>query len=243
MKAIPIDAEGSPKELIKSLRDASEALDHGETLVIFPEGAISRTGVPLPFKRGFEQIVKRANVDVQIVPAYIDGVWGSIFSFQGGKFFGRWPRLGRTPVRVMFGKPMPKSTTADQARVQVQLLSAEAAFKRKSVQVPLQRKFIRIARHFAKYPHMMDANTPMQTFGDTLIRATAFSQVLATGTWSGSHDRPIASAVGCGRDCKPCSFVPRQDCGQSELHDRYRSDERMHQASGHSTHSYFKVVF
>ena len=50
---------------------------------IFAEGAISRTGRLLPFKRGFEKIVEGTNVP--IVPVHLDQLWGSIFSFKDGK--------------------------------------------------------------------------------------------------------------------------------------------------------------
>ena len=70
---------------------------------IFAEGAISRTGNMLPFKRGFERIVE--GLDVPIVPVHLDRVWGSIFSFKGGKFFWKWPKRFPYPVTVAFGAP------------------------------------------------------------------------------------------------------------------------------------------
>ena len=67
-------------------------LQHGHVVCIFAEGAISRTGNLLPFKRGFERIVD--GLDVPIIPVYLDRVWGSIFSFKGGRFFWKWPVRG-----------------------------------------------------------------------------------------------------------------------------------------------------
>ena len=68
---------------------------------IFAEGAISRTGNLLPFKRGFERIVD--GLDVPIIPVYLDRVWGSIFSFKRGKFFWKLPERLPYPVTVAFG--------------------------------------------------------------------------------------------------------------------------------------------
>ena len=56
---------------------------------IFAEGSISRTGNLLPFKRGFERMAE--GLDVPVIPVYLDRVWGSIFSFKGGKFFWKLP--------------------------------------------------------------------------------------------------------------------------------------------------------
>ena len=62
------------------MRVASEALRNGELVCIFPEGEITRIGQMLSFHRGFERIVK--GIDVPIIPVYLDGIWGSIFSFS-----------------------------------------------------------------------------------------------------------------------------------------------------------------
>ena len=67
-----------------SLRQASEAIRGGEIVCIFAEGQITRIGQLLPFRRGLERIMK--GVDAPIVPVSLDGVWGSIFSFEKGRF-------------------------------------------------------------------------------------------------------------------------------------------------------------
>src|SRR5205085_7722714 len=85
MKAIPVSAD-SRKGMVASLELAREELRQGHVVCIFAEGSISRTGNLLPFKRGFERIVD--GLDVPVIPVYLDRVWGSIFSFKGGRFFG-----------------------------------------------------------------------------------------------------------------------------------------------------------
>ena len=54
------------------------------------------------FHRGYERIMKDA--DVPIVPVALTGVWGSIFSFEGGKFFWKWPKEFPYHVTVRCGK-------------------------------------------------------------------------------------------------------------------------------------------
>ena len=80
MKVIPITSAGDTRMILRALRSAGQALDDGEIVCIFPEGQITRTGTLLPFRRGFERIVKGRQVPV--IPAHLDRVWGSIFSFE-----------------------------------------------------------------------------------------------------------------------------------------------------------------
>ncbi len=87
------------------LRQAVRALRGGELVCVFPEGGISRTGQLMAIERGFGLMARRAGVPV--VPAAIDGLWGSVFSFSGNRYLWKRPRLARTPVCVAFGSPIP----------------------------------------------------------------------------------------------------------------------------------------
>ncbi len=91
----------SPTEAI---RRAVKALEDGEVVCVFPEGHISRTGELMEIKKGFEVMARRAKVPV--VPAFHDGLWGSIFSFAGNIYIWKQPRLLPTPVFVAFGAPI-----------------------------------------------------------------------------------------------------------------------------------------
>ncbi len=98
---IPISRTNATDGMRKVIR----ALQAGEVVAMFPEGHISRTGQLMTIMRGFEVAARRAGVPV--VPAYIDGVWGSVFSFADNKYLWKSPRLMPTPVFVQFGAPMP----------------------------------------------------------------------------------------------------------------------------------------
>jgi len=168
LNIIPIASDQSPREMIHSLRVASEALRNGELVCIFPEGEITRIGQMLPFRRGFERIIK--GIDVPIVPTNIDGIWGSIFSFSGGNFLWKWPRTIPYPVRITFGKPLPSTSTATEVRQAVQELGVDAFERRRRYMKPLTRSFIRTARRHPRRFAMADGKTPKLTFGDTLVR-------------------------------------------------------------------------
>jgi acyl-[acyl-carrier-protein]-phospholipid O-acyltransferase/long-chain-fatty-acid--[acyl-carrier-protein] ligase len=117
---IPIASDLGPRELIESLRAASEMIRNGEVVCIFAEGQITRTGELNEFHRGFERIMK--NTDAPIVPIALVGVWGSIFSYERGNFFWKWPRHIFYPVTVRFGKPLPPTATSDEVQATVEKL-------------------------------------------------------------------------------------------------------------------------
>jgi acyl-[acyl-carrier-protein]-phospholipid O-acyltransferase/long-chain-fatty-acid--[acyl-carrier-protein] ligase len=168
MKAIPISSEQRPRDMIRSLRIATDALRNDEIVCIFAEGQITRTGQLLPFRRGLERIMK--GVEVPIIPVNLDGVWGSIFSFERGRFLWKMPRRIPYPVTVSFGQPMPPTTTAIEVRRAVQDLQAEAFQQRKRRMKTLDRAFVRTARRFPLRFMMADGRTPKVRFGSALTK-------------------------------------------------------------------------
>ena len=171
MKAIPIE---SGRDAVASLERATRELQNGHVVCIFAEGSISRTGNMLPFKRGFERIVN--GLDVPVIPVYLDRVWGSIFSFKGGRFFWKWPVRVPYPVTVAFGQPMPSTTTAAQARLALQTLSCDLAMERRPADESLGRQFVRTAKHQWGSFAMADATTRPMTFGRALVGALLLSR-------------------------------------------------------------------
>jgi len=176
LNIIPIASDQSPREMIHSLRIASEALRNGEVVCIFPEGEITRIGQMLPFRRGFERIIK--GIDVPIIPTNIDGIWGSIFSFSGGHFLWKWPRTIPYPVRITFGTPLPSTATATEVRQAVQQLGVDAFARRRRYMKPLTRSFVRAARRHPRRSAMADGKTPKLSFGESLVRVVFLARRL-----------------------------------------------------------------
>jgi acyl-[acyl-carrier-protein]-phospholipid O-acyltransferase / long-chain-fatty-acid--[acyl-carrier-protein] ligase len=176
LKIIPIASDQGPREMIHSLRAASEALREGEVVCIFPEGEITRIGQMLPFRRGFERIIK--GIDVPIIPVNIDGIWGSIFSFSGGRFLWKWPRTIPYPVRITFGTPLPSTATAPEVRQAVQELGVDAFQRRRRYMKPLTRSFIKASRRHPRRFAMADGRTPKLTFGNSLIKTVFLARRL-----------------------------------------------------------------
>jgi acyl-[acyl-carrier-protein]-phospholipid O-acyltransferase / long-chain-fatty-acid--[acyl-carrier-protein] ligase len=102
-----------------AMRDAAAKIRAGEIVCLFPEGELSRSGSLLRLRRGYEIIARQA--EALVVPVWLDRLWGSIFSFQGGRFFTKWPRAVPYRVMVAFGKPLP-AESADIATVREELL-------------------------------------------------------------------------------------------------------------------------
>jgi acyl-[acyl-carrier-protein]-phospholipid O-acyltransferase/long-chain-fatty-acid--[acyl-carrier-protein] ligase len=165
---IPISAQQRPREMIHSLREATRALQEGQLVCIFPEGQMTRIGQMMPFRRGMERILK--GLDVPVIPMHIDGIWGSIFSFSGGKFFWKWPRKIPYPVRVTFGKPLPATVTSTEARQTVLELGADAFARRKRQMKPIPESFIETARRHPLRFAMADMRTPKLKFFSALVK-------------------------------------------------------------------------
>ena len=69
---------------------------------------------------GFLSILK--DTAAPVVPVYLGGLWGSVFSYEGGKFFWKWPHHWRYPVTIRFGQPIQEPADVDQVRRAVEQL-------------------------------------------------------------------------------------------------------------------------
>jgi acyl-[acyl-carrier-protein]-phospholipid O-acyltransferase/long-chain-fatty-acid--[acyl-carrier-protein] ligase len=169
MKAIPISSELRPRDMIKSLRTASDAIRDGEIVCVFAEGQITRTGQLLPFRRGMGRIIK--GIDAPIVPISLHGVWGSIFSFERNRFLWKVPRRIPYPVTVSFGKNLPPTAAPEEVRQAVQELQSVAFAADRNPRLTLDRAFVRSARRYFWRFAMADGRVPKLTFGSALVKS------------------------------------------------------------------------
>ncbi len=169
MGAIPIYSRKHPEKLEAAFAAIQENLQRGEVVCIFPEGQISRTGQTFKFKPGMERILKEAPCPV--VPIYLHGMWGSLFSFSDGKFFWKRPLSFPYPITVTVGEPMPADTSAANARNAVQELGAEAFAFRKSMQPLLHNQFILQAARYPWRTCLTDASGQRWNYRETCQHA------------------------------------------------------------------------
>jgi acyl-[acyl-carrier-protein]-phospholipid O-acyltransferase/long-chain-fatty-acid--[acyl-carrier-protein] ligase len=111
-EAIPV----SPKGAKDAFRQAYSRLKHGKIVALFPEGGISEDGKLGEFHRGYELIP--TDYDGVVVPFFIDGVFGSVFSDYKQKkdkmFFKR------RDITLYFAPAVSKDIKVDELKKIVQ---------------------------------------------------------------------------------------------------------------------------
>ncbi len=153
MGAIPFGT-GDATETRLGMDAARGALANGEYVCIFPEGVLTRTGHLHPFKRGIERMLE--GTDAQIVPIYLERLWGSIFSFSGRKFIKKMPRHIPYPVTVAVGKAVAGTTPAWQLNRIISALGTDAVKQRYKAEETLGYRFIMQNKHRIFAPRMRD---------------------------------------------------------------------------------------
>ncbi len=190
--AIPVSAEDDRTTKQASLEHAAELLKAGELVCIFAEGGISRSGSLMGFRKGLERISRRAGTP--IVPVALDGVWGSIFSFEGGRFFWKRPKRLRYPVDVVIGTELPSTTPAWQVRDAVQQLIGVA---RSANPRTLCERFLISAKRNSKRTAVVDSDGTRLTYKKLLVSTLALRSLFARRL-RGSHCVGIFLPPGAG---------------------------------------------
>jgi len=94
----------SPGKARDGIRIVAEALNEGTVVCVFAEGQLTRTGGLAEIKRGYQMMAKKAKCPV--LPTYMDGLWGSMWSFSEGNFLKKYPKTLRYGVTVGFAEPL-----------------------------------------------------------------------------------------------------------------------------------------
>ncbi|HMC09773.1 MAG TPA: AMP-binding protein, partial [Pirellulaceae bacterium] len=173
--AIPIDPL-KPKKIVAALRSAREAIEKGDLVCIFPEGGLSRTGQVQTFKPGLMRILE--GTDAPVVPVYLEGLWGSIFSFKGEKFFWKWPERLPYPMSIHFGQPIRDVDDVFAIRQAVLELGSEATEQSMQSTMLVTQSFIRQCKLRKRKPKIADSTGTELTGGDTLLRALVLRRLL-----------------------------------------------------------------
>jgi len=175
MGAIPI-CRHNPKTAQKAIAEARKALNSGELVCIFPEGGVSRSGTLQPFRSSTLDLLK--GTSAPIIPVYLDELWGSIFTFRGGRFFWKWPRLWSRKVSIWFGKKLSHPHNIHELRQAVQELGADAVSGRKERTMVLPRLMLRKCRKSLFRFKMADTTGAELTGGTLLMRTMILRRLL-----------------------------------------------------------------
>lgn len=173
MHAIPV-RQGRPRDVVQMIEKARQELAAGHVVCIFPEGNLTHTGNITEFQRGMERIA--AGLSVPVIPIHLHGLWGSIFSFEGGRFFKKWPKRFPYPVRVSIGEALPACATAAQAREAVLALGAKAAQAEAVRRPQLQQAFVDSAKEFGSRQALADSTGKILSYREALIASRMLSQ-------------------------------------------------------------------
>ena len=120
---IPVSDLGSCDSVVQ----IQKRLSNGDIVCLFPEGVISRHGHLNEFKSGFEKIAQEVDESRAVVlPFYIRGMWGSIFSRSNEQFRERKKSFTKRNVSIAFGDPMPLHTQKDKIKAKVFEMSFKA---------------------------------------------------------------------------------------------------------------------
>ncbi|NND95716.1 MAG: AMP-binding protein, partial [Pirellulaceae bacterium] len=166
----------SPKSIGRALKTARQGLIDGDVVGIFPEGTLTRTGQLQAFKPGIKKILK--GTDAVVVPLWVEGMWGSIFSFSGGKFFFKWPKHFRRKLIGFVGEPMPGDTPTELMRSKLQDLGAKATIENRKEFPVLAGRAIRVWKKASRRLQAADSTGVELSGRELLIRTLALRRTL-----------------------------------------------------------------
>jgi len=178
MGVIPVSAQDNRKQKVEFIKNTRIALDDGYLLCIFAEGMITRNGMLHQFKSGFESIVK--GTDYPIIPIYIGGAWGSIFSYAHGKPLSKIPTCFPYPISIHFGQPMPADSSASEVQQRVSELAYDYFADQEKTRTSLSDMFIKTARTNWRRKAISDSSGKQLSYGQTLISSIALADQLKT---------------------------------------------------------------
>ena len=209
-----------PSEAMEKIH---EALLKGEAVVIFPEGEVSKAPFISKFSLDYSKAIE--GTEAQIVPFYIQGLWGSRYS-NASECVNRPQYFNRT-ISVGFGKAMPATTSDEAIRNELQILGSDiwniamdhsasivplwfrAMLKRRSRPILIDPAgnhvngygMIRLCHHFGKKIKSFAKNDQNVGFMLPTSRDAALGimSILGTGKTSVNlnYTAPVDTLIGC----------------------------------------------
>jgi len=209
-----------PSEAMEKIH---EALLKGEAVVIFPEGEVSKAPFISKFSLDYSKAIE--STEAQIVPFYIQGLWGSRYS-NASESVNR-PQYFNHTISVGFGKAMPATTSDEAIRNEIQILGSDiwniamdhsasivplwfrAMLKRRSRPILIDPAgnhvngygMIRLCHHFGKKIKSFAKNDQNVGFMLPTSRDAALGimSILGTGKTSVNlnYTAPVDTLIGC----------------------------------------------
>ena len=168
---------GGPKSIRQGLESAKQSIRDGEVVALFPEGGISQECQIKTLKPGITKIIDKDN-PVPIIPVYFDEIWGSIFSYSGGKSITKFPNSIRRPISIHIGNPIDNPDTMFNIRQSLQELSATTMDNYVGKFVPAASAFIRSCKKRKLRSKIADSTGSEETGGKLLTRTLVLRKLL-----------------------------------------------------------------
>ncbi|MBK9576428.1 MAG: MFS transporter [Fibrobacteres bacterium] len=169
---IPISSGGAAS----ALSAVRKALEAGDAVALFPEGHLTRNGHLSSFRSGFEKAL--AGTGAQVVPFYIQGLWGSIYSHASAGYRQILRSLDSRQITVAFGPVLPDTAEAVQVKQVVQELSIDAWKAHVEGMRPIASSWLRTAKRVGSEPSVF-AHDGQDLSGTRLLAAVlAFAKKL-----------------------------------------------------------------
>jgi len=141
--ALPIDTDHGRFGLLRSVRRAATTAARGRLVCLFAEGDMTRTGMLLPFRRGFKRLLHGR--PVRVIPVCVESRWASPMIVTGTEASVRFPPL-RSAVWAWIGKPLPADTPLVNIRSVIQELGCDLWSEAMKEQPPLTAFLVRRMR-------------------------------------------------------------------------------------------------
>lgn len=135
-KSIPVSSTKARDAILR----AGDAIRAGEIVCIFPEGQLTRTGNLHELKGGFELIARRAKCPVFV--AHLDGLWGSIFSYEDNRYFTKWPKGLRRKTMVAFSPAFTAEAATALLVRETMLELGEVSFRARTMERSLASRLV-----------------------------------------------------------------------------------------------------
>ncbi|MDO7253527.1 acyl-[ACP]--phospholipid O-acyltransferase [Helicobacter cappadocius] len=166
-----------------ALETISSRLAAGEVVCLFPEGSISRHGQLNEFKRGFEIAAKHlVRNQAVILPFYISGLWGSIFSRSNEQFRERYHSFSKRNLSIAFGKSLDIHTTRDTLKKKIFEMSFKAWETQCKKMECIGRAWINSAKKGGSDIAIVDTLSGSMSYTKMLALTLMLSRIMAKNT-------------------------------------------------------------
>ena len=168
--SIPDSHSQSNKDRIKKLLEA------GATVIIFPEKYISRTGQLGKFDP--ETINLNLSENIQIIPFYIHGLWGTRFSLANKQYKQQFQHQSVNEITVHLGAPLLNQTHIMDIKQAISQLSMQAWQQTVEKQPSIAQSILKISKRDQKKIAIIDSSNKKITYLQLLIAAKLLKSTL-----------------------------------------------------------------